>query len=217
MDPATLVMLTCDRPEMFETVESIDRRLHGPIAQKLCLVDGCEAERLEILRSLLGPSWAVLGLSHTIRGFGASMRRATVIAGQMDTRWLMWFEDDFKLLQDIDLADLAAIMERDPEIAQVCFQRQPVWPQELAEGTIFCGDDFEQCDGYVRSNHYWTTNPSLMPTKIYRDNPWPPDPVSEKQFGERLYPQGYWTATYGNLTDAPRIEHLGGERTNVGY
>jgi hypothetical protein len=135
----------------------------------------------------------------------------------MDTPWLMWFEDDFKLLQDIDLGDLAAIMEAHPEIAQVCMKRQPVWHGELAEGTVFCGDDFTQRDGFVESSHYWTCNPSLMPMWVYRDNPWPTGNVSEKAFGDALYPRGYYTATYGTLADPPRIEHLGGERTGVGY
>jgi hypothetical protein len=217
MDNVSVVMLTCDRPEMWQTIESIENRLHGPIVQRLLLVDGGKPDRINELRNRLDPVWSVLSLSQSIQGFGPSMRRATAIAASMDTEWLMWFEDDFRLMEDIDLADLAQIIEHDSSVAQVCFKRQPVWPGEIAAGTIFCGDDFQQCDGYVRSSHYWTCNPSLMPMWVYRDNPWPDGDDSEKAFGDALYPKGYYTATYGKLADPPRIEHLGGERTNVGY
>lgn len=218
MDNVSLALLTCDRPELFETVASIESRLHGPITEYTIYVDGCSLDRVREIESLVDAIWRVVSLSDESQGYVSAMRSATAQAAVTECHWLNWWEDDFRLLYDLDLADMAAIMETDPQVAQVCCKRQPVWPGEIAAGNIFWTDDFEQRDGYVVSSHYWTANPSLMPTWVYRDNPWPEGAESEKAFGDKLYPQGdYVTATLGYWDDPPRIEHLAGKRTNVGY
>ena len=137
--------------------------------------------------------------------------------------WIFALEMDFTFVEPVPLDRMIAVLERKPYLAQMSLLRQPCNDRERAAGGIIqtSPGDFEQVtdtgDVWVEQRVYWTTNPSVYSTGFCAQG-WPQVERSEGAFTARLLEDpavkfGIWGAKW----DAPRIEHIGADRTGKGY
>lgn len=163
------------------------------------------------------------GYWRAMRGLWAYARYLTDFGG-VDA--FMLLEDDFTFNEDVDLTDLAAVLDDRPYLTQMALLRQPWWPNEHKHGGLIAaleaqGQTFtEQTDGA----HYWvehracfTGNPSVIPRRTF-EREWPEGSWSESRFGRLLFEDpdargGYW----GRRADPPRVTHIGHERAGTDY
>lgn len=162
------------------------------------------------------------------QGFCAATAACWAEAAASDADYILWLEHDFMFLRPIDLAACAAVLKSGPRIAQVAFKRGPVNPREKAAGGVIeafpdHAELFREFRAFGRPNvawleHsvFWTTNPSLFPTRIAREFPWPPGPECEGHIGASMREAGYRFAFHGGRADPPAVEHIG-VRTGFGY
>jgi hypothetical protein len=157
-------------------------------------------------------------LSETQLGFCEATRRAWAIAAEAPTSHVFWLEHDFRFDRDVDLAELAAVLDVDRELAQMALLRQPVNEAERAAGGLVESrpGQFELQDGlWMRQRSFFTTNPSLMRTTFMLGNPWPAYPDQcEGRFGIDLIERGYAFGMWG--AGEPWVSHFG-VRDGFGY
>lgn len=159
-----------------------------------------------------------LGFDGAIREGWQRIRRIRPIP-----RYCLHLEADFVFLEPVDLAGMADLLDRQPDVAQVALKRQAVNQEELAAGGIveLSPDDFtERSDGratWMEHRRWWTTNPSLYRTELVHAADWPVGPDSEGRFTHMLLRDpGLRFAIWGAKFDPPRVEHIG-VRVGVGY
>lgn len=178
-----------------------------------------------------------LGGSYEPEGFCAATRESWLtVAAFPDVDYVFWLEHDFRFLRHVDLADLAALLDANPRLAQVALMRDAVNEQERAAGGLFESrpGQYEPRDvktfydpigeGLVRGwdvatwleqKAYFSTNPSLMRRAFMAENPWPVyGSECEGKFGIDLLARGYTFGVYGS--GEPWVEHVG-VRTGSGY
>jgi hypothetical protein len=168
-------------------------------------------------------------------GFAGSIQRGW---NQLDLKndYVFHLEDDFALVKPVQLQDLVTILQRDPTLAQVSLLRNPcnnqeviagglinLWPNEYTQrGCRVQPNGKSKGVGYqvfwLDQNLYFTTNPSLYPTKITSLG-WPLLNNSEAAFTKALKERGFKFGVYGQKTDSHRVLHLGTNRTaeSFGY
>lgn len=136
--------------------------------------------------------------------------------------WVFWLEHDFVFTRDIDLTELAAVLEAEPNVMQMALHRGVVNDAERAAG----GYLYQYAEAYkylstlgfpwIRTTRNWTTNPSLFRSEFARRNPWPVVPECEGVFGFEVRERSP-LATFGIWGDGdPAVEHVG-IRTGFGY
>ena len=139
--------------------------------------------------------------------------------------WML-LEDDFLFHEDIDLADLAGVLDDQPHLTQMALLRQPWFGNEHAAGGLIealeqQGQFFtEVYDGrrwWVEHRACFTCNPTLIPRRTLNKD-WPEGAWSEAQFGRLLFQDpdargAYW----GRRSDPPRVEHIGHQRVGTEY
>jgi hypothetical protein len=119
---------------------------------------------------------------------------------------------------------MVAVMDRNPHLQQMSLLRQPWNEIEAAAGGIMqCNpDDFVECsygpNQWVEHRRFFTTNPCLYRKSLIESRTWPLGPQSEGIFSIELLSDpratcGIWGKKFGT----PKVEHIGYERTGIGY
>lgn len=139
---------------------------------------------------------------------------------------VFFLEDDFVIQAEVNVADLAAVLDAHSHLVQIALLRQPWFANERAHGGLIealeaQGQVFtERSDGthhWVEHHAVFTGNPSLIPARTFARD-WPTGAWSESRFARDLFANpnargAYW----GRRTDPPRVEHIGTERVGTGY
>lgn len=166
------------------------------------------------------------------QGFGGAVRACWAHLDQHSTvDYVFHFEADFTFNHQVDLGELAAVLDTRPHLVQMALVRQACNDDERAAGGLLALHPRAYkaaCDtaGRLWMEHrlFWTTNPSLYHRSMCR-LPWPDAPQSEGRFSLNLLEQGlpgvpfdevrfgYW----GRPEDGPWVQHIGAERAGHGY
>lgn len=229
-----LVITTDGRPDVLDrTLESFFAKVRPGPDEILIIDDSADSDYHRYLDALCddlsGAVDAGVGLlRHQDRlGFCQTVADAWEYAAdgtatRPDVDWIYWLEDDFVHVRAVDLHDLAFVLDREPQVAQMALYRNPVNPDELAAGGYM--NLFPEC--YARrgagsaiwweTTRNWTTNPSLFRSSFARGYPWPTEPLCEGLFGFALRDARPET-TFGIWGDgSPWVEHIG-VRAGKGY
>lgn len=177
-----LIVTTDGRGTLDRTLEAFDRRVRPRPSEVVIVDDSGDAGYrlyLEALVNARGPGWRAL-FHRERRGFCRCVASAWEQAAHADSPYVLWLEDDFEFVRSVDLSDLAHVLEREPQVAQMAFYRQPVNDEEIAaSGYLNQRRDTYQLRGagsgrtWFEHRNHWTTNPSLFRRSIPEHHPWP--------------------------------------------
>jgi hypothetical protein len=184
-----------------------------------CYLPGCQKSYDQYVGTLAG-SLVVDDQAHEM-GMAGAVQEAFRLALMVDAEFAFIVEEDFRFLEPIDLSMLAAILDRDPTLAQVVLLRQPWSPIEQAAGGIIQLDPFAYTEesfgmgctflrhGAIR-DWGWSSNPTLIPRRTLELG-WPDG--NEREMTLRCLDAGMSFAFYGGRDDPPRVEHVGSVRS----
>ena len=144
--------------------------------------------------------------------------------------YVFWLEHDFEFLRDVDLRELAVVLDSDHRLAQMALVRGAANPKERDAGGLIESrpGEFDQMCGvydgrfvhptppWLRHRAFFTTNPSLMRRRLMAERPWPMDGRGscEGRYGIDLVAAGYEFGFWG--AGEPWVEHIG-VRNGFGY
>lgn len=210
-----LVVITDGRQHCItETLRSIDENLHGDFASRFIIDDSGDSAYHEWLVKTYGSQYIVIHHAER-RGLAAALRTAwtMALAGGVDYIWHA--EDDMVYSTSVDVAELADLLEKHEGVAQISLKRQPVNAEEKAAGGFIELHpwDFHQRDGYVAHQTLFTFNPCLLPRRIAELAMREPGDGLERGITDTLLHRGYTFAILGSLDDAPRVTHIGDQRS----
>ncbi len=210
----------CGRSEELEgTIRSFTEHVHGRIRSLNIVDDSGDADYGKWLDHRFGDRAEIIHHEANL-GYGDMMRRTWSRIGHTEgAPYVFWSEDDFAFERDVELDDLAAILEHDHQLAQVVLLREAFYPRELQAGSI----PKEHPESYTRREaggrpylehtRFFSCNPSLMRREVFSAAPWPETgggSDSEALMGPRLTALGYRFAFAGE--GEPWIRHTGRER-----
>ncbi len=132
-------------------------------------------------------------------------------------------EGDFLFHQPIPVDRMVAVLDRHPDLAQICLKRQ-AWngAEKAAGGIVELNPDIytqhvDRGDIYTSHRACFSTNPCVYPAALCHQG-WPQVEDSEGVFTHRLLEDpkvrfAFWGAKF----DPPLVEHIGLERAGTGY
>jgi hypothetical protein len=220
-----IIVLTNGRWDCIaQTVPSMAKHLTG-VGDMVIVDDSGDTAYREWLVTEF-PDALVTAVGEHAAGYWRAMRCVWRIARDSGAPAIWFHEDDFVLLDDVDLTELAGILAERRHLTQIALLRGPWWPNEHEHGGLIPaleaqGQTFtEHNDG----EHWWiehracfTANPTLIPWRTF-EHDWPSGAWSESRFGRELFADpdargAYW----GRRSDPPRVEHIGHERVGRDY
>lgn len=212
---ALVALTTGERDTLAPAITSAEENLQGPIGRRLLCVDAL-AHRVAALAKLY-PGWDVVQANGG--SYSKTMGLATSYAIGSGQPWIFWLEDDFTFNQPVGLTEMQALMDREPQLAQLALLRQAWFPHEIDAGGVFAAkpDAYTQREGFVEHQDHWTQNPMLMRRSVLASATWPRGASSEKHFGKEIYAMGLTSGYVGALTDDPLVTHIGTDRAGTGY
>lgn len=216
-----VIVLTAGRKAYLQdTLASFSKHVNGQIMHRTIQDDsGDEAFGRWLKESY--PEWEITttagrsGFTHAIRSAWRHEQRRTD-----GSRYIFHLEEDFTFDRDVDLSEMAKVLESDPKLAQVALLRGPFFPPEHKAGGIIQEDPDAYTaitDGkrkWLEHTKFFTTNPCLYRRELFRIG-WPMQRNSEVAFTRVMVRKGYRFAFMGDGT--PWVSHIGYERTNLGY
>jgi hypothetical protein len=157
-------------------------------------------------------------------GFGGAIQAGWEALLHAGCEWVFHLEADFTFNAPVPLEAMVALLHENPEIKQVSLKRQAWNESELAAGGVVetAPDDYTE---HLWAGVKWTTNRRCFTTNpcVYSARlcalGWPEGRRSEGVFTHRLIGQdeGACFALWGAKYDPPMVEHIGTERTGLGY
>lgn len=227
-----LIVLTNGRPECIsKTIPSAREHLHGVAGMVIVDDSGDPVYGQWLEDEFIGGPWdgKVLHLPEP-HGYWRAMQYVWGLArhwaATYDTNAFFLLEDDFTFNTNVDLDDLAGVLDAHPYLAQIALLRQPWFANEHAHGGLIGalqaqGQTFTEC---MDGTHWWiehracfTGNPCLIPRATF-ERDWPEGDWSESRFGRGLFAdQRARGAYWGRLADPPRVEHIGRNRVGTAY
>jgi len=232
----TLLVMTDGRRDCItRTLASFAEMVTGPVTRRIIHDDSADHGYGAWL-STTYPGYEVVS-SGRRRGFGGAIAFAWryLTAGSPDDadldRMVFHLEDDFVFRRSVELADLAAVLDTRPGLAQLALRRQPWNEAERAAGGIVeqnpqAYEEHADFDGRVWLEHrqFFTTNPSLYRSSLC-ERGWPDGRESEGHFGLGLLATGTPEAApadvrfgfWGSRDSGEWVEHIGAQRAGSGY
>lgn len=222
-DDVCVVVFTDGRDRLLErTLASFEEQVDGPISRIVIHDDSGDHRHASQLRGRYPHE--VIGGGRR-RGFGGAIGLVwAYLARSAAERFVFHMEDDFTFNAPLDLAEMAAVLDAEPDVAQMALRRQPWNDQERAAGGVVetrpnTYTD-RHTDGWPWLSHrnFFTTNPSLYRTSLCLRG-WPDGGGSEGRFSIGLFADhpevvcGFW----GDRDSAPWVHHIGATRVGVGY
>lgn len=155
-------------------------------------------------------------------GMAGAVQSAWDLALAADIDYLFHIEEDFVFTTPVDLQHLAAILDEQAGLAQMCLVRQAWSPEERAAGGLIAANAPAYELRYsptlrtmwMEHDRLFSLNPCLIPRRVLELG-WPSGELgvgNEAGFTERCRAAGYRFAYYGSPVDLPRVEHIGAER-----
>lgn len=129
---------------------------------------------------------------------------------------VLFWEEDFRLVRDVDLTALTARLDADPSLAQIALLRGPWFQNEHEHGGVIearqaQGARFELEDGLIVHTDHYTSNPCVLPRRTFT-RPWPQQAWSEAAFTIQLRTSRQRFAYLPGIA----VDHIG-ERDGHGY
>lgn len=217
-----LVVVTDGRRGCIEpTIANVDR-LHGlPVMHRIISDDSADPDYQAWLR-LTFPGWQIV-TGRKRRGFAGAVRAARDAAVTTGAPWLFFLEDDFVCERDVDLAAMAAVLERNPHLVQMALRRQAWFPNELTAGGVIEQHPDAYTDHDANGQHwlehdlFFTTNPHLIARSTVVAHEWPDKPHSESLYARQVLRDGRRSGYWGARTDEPWVTHIGDQRVGMNY
>lgn len=230
--PVPLIVLTNGRPECIsKTIPSARQHLSGVAGMVIVDDSGDPTYGQWLEDEFIGGPWdgKVLHLPDP-HGYWRAMQYVWGLArhwaATYDTTSVLLLEDDFTFNENVDVEELAGVLDAHPYLTQIALLRQPWFANEHEHGGLIGalqaqGQQFtEVTDGtlwWIEHRACFTGNPSLIPRRTF-ERDWPEGNWSESRFGKLLFrDEGARGAYWGRLTDPPRVEHIGHRRAGTGY
>lgn len=227
---AVLVITDGRERYLAETIRSAQTHLRGPVTEWWMYDDTGDTEVRSRLRSRY--DWFSHFNAGPRQGFGGAIRAAwSKLAAESTATHVFHVEQDFRFLRDVDLGDMASVLDDHPQLAQLALRRQPWNEAELAAGGVVelhpdaYADYWDDQDrAWLEHRLFWTTNPSLFRISMC-SLPWPMGDQSEGRFTHRVLAAGTPEAPaelvrfgcWGDRASGVWVEHLGHERKGHGY
>ena len=213
-------------------VASLDR-LHGDIVEWWMFDDtGDDAYRAELARRHRRFELVHDGPRRGCAGAFAAARAHLRDHSQADH--LVTIEQDFVLLRDIPLDDMAGLLDDRPHLVQVALRRQAWNGDERRHGGVVESNPTQYLDmaddhgrQWLEHRLFYTTNPGIERASLLQI-PWPAHrsgAFSEGTWHQRLLAEGtpeapghqiayaYWGARDSGVW----VEHIGHRRAGTGY
>lgn len=165
---------------------------------------------------------------HHLLGFCGAIRYGWARIRESEDRFDLIFhlEEDWLFDRAFSIAQMALVLERRPEIAQVALKRGPANDDEARAGGVVelhpeafqeCALDPELCQvRYLEHRQFFTTNPSVYRRSLVDAYEYPEAPECEGKFACTLRAEGATFAYWGARVSEPWIIHTG-QRTGFGY
>jgi hypothetical protein len=205
------------------TIDSWKNFIEKHVDKKIITDDSGNPEYRQWLRDTF-PDFEVVALGEQNMGFSHLLKTWTTSL-EFKSEYILLLEDDFLLLEDIDLEYILNTLDKNPNLLQMTLKRQAWSNEEVAAGgmieRIYKEDKFIQHDGWFTQREFFTTNPSFININRLREHAkqiyQPDELISEAEFGSRIFnnnPDAY-SAFLGNIFDTHKVEHIGHIRTGV--
>lgn len=147
------------------------------------------------------------------------MAQAIGTAWQQALEWddwdhLLFCEEDMILERPLPLDQAVTVLESDPGLAQMLFQRQPWNALEEQTGSVLgaireLATEYHPHRTWASHNHIFSLNPCLIPRRIIELG-WPAG--NEAQMTQQLLEAGYLFGCWGTPHSPPLVQHVGVER-----
>ena len=160
-----------------------------------------------------GDQFDAISWSGARTGLAQAVQRGWNYCLDADFTHVFHLEEDFHLLEPVDLDAMADVLDEFGNVAQITLKRQPWSPEEQRAKGIVEMDP--QAYVEVAFPHEWTQhrrcfslNPSLIPARIVRQG-WPQGNEAEQT--QRLVEAGQVFGFWGRKYDPPRCLHVGSQ------
>ncbi len=145
---------------------------------------------------------------HGLAGAVESVWRHALALG---ADYLFHLEDDFEVLEHINVPAMAATLDGNPDVAQMLLKRQPLSPPELKDNDVLGGmRHIDAHVGWVTQQHIFSLNPCLIPRWVLELG-WPAG--NEAEMTTILLEQGARFGVWGDPGSRPLVEHANAPRT----
>jgi GT2 family glycosyltransferase len=153
------------------------------------------------------------------RGLAASVNDGWGVAATDGVDYLFHLEDDFTFNGPPDIEGMAALLDADPDLAQVSLKRQPVNGEEIAAGGFIeaNSDAYRETTPllpgapvWTEHREFYTLNSHLSPRWVFEQG-WPAGNEAEQTARLNEDPDNRF-AIWGAKFDPPAVTHLGTSR-----
>lgn len=220
-----LLVMTDGRDHIFETIPSFEAFASGPISERWIHDDSGDPRHADKLRRIF-PAYTVLTTPGR-SGFGGAIRSTwNHLRQESSADFVFHLEDDFTFRRLVDLGQMAALLDRHPELVQVALRRQAWNREELAAGGVVevaPGDFEDQRDelldlDYLTHRRFFTTNPSLYRRRLMVEHSWPDGAHSEGYFSAAVFADPDARSAFLGARDSGEwVHHIGSTRAGTGY
>lgn len=215
----TLLIMTNGRREYFERMRSTLGKLHGNFTRTLVHDDSGDSGYQTWLKGL----GSEVVTTNKI-GFIRAMTSAWDAVKQDSNEWVFHLEEDFLIMEDINVDTMITVLKSHTYLAQMVLLRSPIAGRELKKGGIIAAhpdrykDKTDGTNCWVEHRVGFSCNPSIYRKSLIHEHPWPTIPNSERQYGHVLLKNpdvkfAYW----GKSTGAPKVMHIGKVRSGFNY
>lgn len=215
----TLLIMTNGRKEYLEkTLASLDK-LHGNFTRTLIHDDSGNSD----YKTWLGGLGYEVATTNKI-GFTGAMISAWDKLKEHSNEWVFHLEEDFLIMEDIYLDNMMDVMSHNDYIKQIVLSRQFIAERKIKKrGIIIPAKErfVDKTDGtnyWIEHRVNFSCNPCLYRKSLIYEYPWLNVPNSEREYSQSLLKDpstkfAYW----GKSTDAPKVMHIGEDRTGFNY
>lgn len=208
-----------NRKEYLERTISTIPNLHGDISRILVNDDSGDPD---FQQWLLDQGFEVNQSNRS--GFTGAMISSRNVLKDDPNEWIFHLEEDFLILEKINLLDIIEVMEQNPHIVQVVLQRQGIGQRERKMGGVMKSHP-ERYEEKTDGKNFWcehrvnySTNPSLYRKSFVVENQWPDVKNSERHFSKTIFKNPLLRCAYwGKRDDSPKVYHIGDVRNGFYY
>jgi len=190
LKPTVALVVISDRPhELYlnRCLASLDQFLDHPISQRIIVDDP---------------------------GHNYTASRAVRVGweGVENAEYVLHWEEDMLATAPVDVEGMAAVLDAEQDLAQLCLLRQP-WshPEHQAGGIIqlyaeHMHDRETLGHPWIQHDRFFSLNPCLVPRRVYELGfPEGSEPAMTQLLLEAGFSFGYW----GARTEGPKVLHIG--------
>ncbi len=211
-----LLVIGDGRGEYLEhTVPAVLKNVLHPITARLMIDDSGDDDYARTLDDSY-PEFRIVHGGR--RGLAGAVQAGFDLCLDHDPDYVLWIEEDMLITRMLPVTQAVMVLEAHPELAQMCFKREPFDP---AEGTDQLAAQcklaafFGEKASYTWHDSLFSLNPCLIPRRVLELG-WPSGPLgvgNEAGMTPILLDQGYVFGSWGHVGDEPYARHLGVRRS----